>query len=136
MNTIHSTSKKIERITCQKLTKPLPIYSHATIYDNVVYVSGVQGFVPGTFTFPPGGVVEEAKQMMENLQTILRKANTGLKRILKMNLFFSNMAEDFLPVNDAIGLYIPDNSPARSSLGVAALPRDAKVIIDCIVATG
>lgn len=53
--TVKATPKPIRRYVCSELTKPLPIYSHATIYNGIAHISAVQGFVPGTFSFPEGG---------------------------------------------------------------------------------
>src|SRR5262245_22381704 len=128
-----ATGKQIQRFVCDALTKPLPIYSHAAIHGGVAHVSAVQGFVPGTFEFPTGGVAAEADQMMRNLSEILRGIGSGFDRILKMTLYFTNMGRDFAAVNEVVNRYIPANSPARSSIGVAALPRAAQVVVDCSV---
>lgn len=124
----------IVRFVSPDLTKPLPVYSHAVVYAGMAHISAVQGFVPGTFQFPEGGVAKEADQMMQNLATILRGIGSDFDHILKMNLFFVDMAQDFLAVNAVVNQYIPENSPARSSLGVALLPRGARVVVDCVVA--
>jgi 2-iminobutanoate/2-iminopropanoate deaminase len=126
--------KPIRRFVCAELTKPLPIYSHATVHNGVAHVSAVQGFVPGTFTFPEGGVAAQADQMMRNLGKILAGVGSGFDRILKMTLFFTNLDRDFAAVNEVVNRYIPEHSPARSSIGVAALPRAAQVVVDCVAA--
>jgi 2-iminobutanoate/2-iminopropanoate deaminase len=121
------------RYVCEELTKPLPIYSHATIHNGVAHISAVQGFIPGTFTFPEGGVAAEAEQMLQNLSKILKGIGSGFDKILKMTLYFIDMEKDFLATNDVVNRYIPDHGPARSSIGVAALPRNARVVVDCAV---
>jgi 2-iminobutanoate/2-iminopropanoate deaminase len=125
--------KEIRRYVCAGLTKPLPIYSHAAIHDRIAHISAVQGFVPGTFAFPPGGIVAEAEQMMQNLAEILKGIGSGFDKMLKMTLYFTDMGQDFPAVNEIVSRYIPENSPARSSIGVAALPRAAHVVLDCTV---
>lgn len=127
------SASPIIRYVCPELTKPLPIYSHATIHNGIAHISAVQGFVPGTFTFPDGGVAGQADQMMQNLEKILRGIGSGFDRILKMTLFFTDMQRDFPAVNEVVNRYIPELSPARSSIGVAALPRAAQVVLDCVV---
>lgn len=124
----------VTRYLCEDLTKPLPIYSHATIHRGVAQISAVQGFVPGTFNFPEGGVAGEADQMLQNLAKILRGIGGDFGRILKMTLYFTDMARDFPAVNEVVNRYIPAHSPARSSIGVAALPRGCRVVVDCSVA--
>jgi 2-iminobutanoate/2-iminopropanoate deaminase len=129
-----AAGKRIVRFVCKELTKPLPVYSHATIHNGIAHISAVQGFVPGTFEFPAGGVAAQADQMMQNLSKILQGIGSDFDRILKMNLFFTNMERDFASVNQIVNRYIPEHSPARSSIGVAALPRAALVVVDCVVA--
>lgn len=140
MKDIHQLSMfendEIERFVCKDLTKPLNIYSHATVHGDTAHISAVQGFVPGTFEFPPGGVVAEANQMMLNLSLILEGVGSGFDRIMKMWLYFSQLDQDFPLVNEIVNLYIPENSPARSSIGVTALPRKARVVMDCLVLVG
>lgn len=125
---------EIVRYVCADLTKPLPIYSHAVVYAGLAHISAVQGFVPGTFSFPGGGVGAEAEQMMQNLGKILAGVGSSYDRILKMCLFFTDLNNDFLDTNAVVNRYIPQHSPARSSLGVAALPRGARVVVDCVAA--
>lgn len=131
--TVKATPKPIRRYVCSELTKPLPIYSHATIYNGIAHISAVQGFVPGTFSFPEGGVAAQAEQMMKNLDTLLKGIGSDFDSLLKMTLFFTDMARDFPSVNEVVNRYIPENSPARSSIGVAALPRACQVVVDCVV---
>lgn len=123
----------IERFVCEGLTKPLPIYSHAAVHGDTAHISAVQGFIPGTFTFA-ADVAAEAEQMLANLGKILQTVGSGFNKILKMNLFFTDMARDFAAVNEVVNRHIPEHSPARSSIGVAALPRGARVVVDCVVA--
>jgi 2-iminobutanoate/2-iminopropanoate deaminase len=126
-------NQSIKRYVCSELTKPLPIYSHATIYNGIAHISAVQGFIPETFIFPEGGVAAEANQMMQNLGKILQGIGSDFDRILKMTLFFTDMNRDFPAVNEVVNRYIPEHSPARSSIGIAALPRAAQVVVDCTV---
>ena len=127
-------NNQIRRFVCAELTKPLPVYSHATVHHGVAQISAVQGFVPGTFEFPPGDVAAQAEQMMQNLAKILKGVGSDFDRILKMTLYFTNLAQDFAAVNEVVNRYIPEHSPARSSLGVAALPRAAQVVLECSAA--
>ena len=125
-------ASEIKRIVSKRLTKPLPIYSHCVIYQGLAYISAIQGFIPGSFDFPSGGLAAEAAQMMENLATVVDEIGTSFDRIIKMTLFLTDMA-DFPVVNDIVNQYIAD-SPSRSSLGVATLPRKARVVIECVFA--
>ena len=128
-----SQNPNISRIISQKLTKPLDVFTHVSEYNGTIYVSCIQGFLPGTFTLPKN-IEEEAQQMMWNLETILKESHSSLRNIIKLTLFFSNMARDFQVVNSVINNFSPINPPSRSSIGVSQLPVDCKVVIDCIAA--
>ena len=122
-------------ITCDGVTKPLPIFSHATVYNGIVYVSCVQGFIPGTFQFPSEAPEDQARQMLANLKTVLERAGSCFRRVLKMTIFMTDMG-DFAKINEVINEAFPESPPARSSIAVAKLPRDAKVVIEVIAAVG
>ncbi len=129
-----SQENTIAHVVAEGVTKPLPIYSHATIYQGLVHVSGIQGFIPGTFLFPAPDAATQAAQALENLKTVLEQSSSSLDRILKMNLYFVDMDADFPSVNDVINRYFPKDPPARSSVAVAKLPRQARFVIDCVAA--
>ncbi len=133
MPTTRAEAGETLRYLCEDLTRPLPVYAHATVYHGVGHVSGVQGFKPGTYEFPER-VEEEVDQMMANLGKILAGIGSDFRSVLKMNLFFTNLERDFAASNEVVNRYIPDHSPARSSIGVAALPRNARVVVDCVAA--
>eukprot|EP00743_Colponemidia_sp_Colp-15_P001251 GILK01001374.1.p1 GENE.GILK01001374.1~~GILK01001374.1.p1 ORF type:complete len:325 (-),score=65.63 GILK01001374.1:145-1119(-) len=118
-------------LRCDKVTAPLPVYNHANIHNGVVYVSGVQGFIPQTFDFPSTQPADQARQVCINLRAILRDAGSDLQHCLKLNLYLTNMAH-FPQVNPIIDEFFPSNSPARSTVEVSKLPRDALVVIDAV----
>ena len=124
----------ITHLTASGVTKPLDIFSHATIYRDLVHVSCMQGFVPGTLEFAGEDASTQAEQLLKNLTLVLEQAGSGLDRVLKLNIYFADIKRDFVAVNTVINKYFPHNPPARSSLGVATLPRDAKVVMDCTAA--
>ena len=123
----------IKRIICDAMQKPLPVYSHAVAYNGLLHISAVQGFVPGTFDFP-SKASEQAEIIMQNVGKLLQLGDSDFDRIIKMNLFFVDMDNDFQDVNHVVNQYIPQDSPARSSLQVVALPRGAAVVMDFIAA--
>lgn len=131
----NSRDGTIQHITCDGVTKPLPIFSHATVYNGIVYASCVQGFIPGTFQFPSEAAEDQARQMLANLKIVLKQAGSCVRRVLKMTIFMTDM-EDFAKINEVINEAFPESPPARSSIAVAKLPRDAKVVIEVIAAVG
>lgn len=125
----------IQHLIAHGVTKPLPIFSHATIYQGLIHVSCIQGFLPGTFEFPSDQAGIQFEQAIKNLSVVLEQANSSLERVLKMTIYFVDLDQDFAAVNDIVNKYFPINPPARSSLGVATLPRRAKVVIECTATT-
>ncbi len=123
----------IQHIVCEELTKPLPLYSHATIHNGIVYVSCVQGFIPGTFDFPSQEAGDQARQVLRNMKTVLEQSGSDMKHVLKICLFMTDM-KDFPKINEAINEAFPESPPARSSIAVAELPRQAKCVIEAIAA--
>jgi 2-iminobutanoate/2-iminopropanoate deaminase len=129
----HSTDGAVRHVTCDKVTKPLPLFSHATIHNGIVYVSCIQGFIPETFEFPSADAEDQARQVLRNLKVVLEQAGSNLSHVLKITLFMTDM-RDFPKINEAVNEAFPESPPARSSIAVAELPRNAKVVIEAIAA--
>lgn len=123
----------VQHITCEGLTKPLPIYSHASVHNGIVYVSSIQGFIPGTFDFPSEHPEDQARQVLRNLKVVLEEAGSDLDHVLKLTIFMTEMA-GFEKINEAINEAFPKAPPARSSIAVPELPRHAKVVMEAIAA--
>ncbi len=123
----------MEHLVCDKVTKPLPIFSHVTIHNGIANISCVQGFIPKTFEFPSTEAGPQARQVLENLQTILESSGMNLMRVLKITIFLVH-TEDFPAINEAINEAFPVNPPARTAVVVAELPRHARVVIEAIAA--
>ena len=129
-----TTPRSIEHVVADGLVKPLPVYAHATVHDGIVYVSCIQGFIPGTLDFPSADGADQARQVMANLKLVLEQAGSSLARVLKITVLMTDMA-DFARINDAINEAFPSDPPARSSIAVTELPKDAKVAVEAIAAT-
>lgn len=123
----------VRHITCESLTKPLPIYSHATVHNGIVHVSCIQGFIPGTLDFPSKEPADQAKQVLHNLKIVLQEAGSDLTHVLKLTIFMTDM-DGFDKINEAINEAFPSAAPARSSIAVPALPKGAKVVMEAIAA--
>jgi 2-iminobutanoate/2-iminopropanoate deaminase len=129
----HTSEEVVRHITSDKLTKPLPLYSHATVHNGVAYVSGLQGFIPGTSDFLSQAPSDQARQSLANLKVILEQAGSSLSLVLKLTIFMTDM-RDFPEINAAVNEAFPELPPARSSIAVSGLPREAKVAIEAIAA--
>ena len=115
---------------------PLPIgpYSQAVKCGNLVFLSGQTGTSPVTQHVVEGGVVEQTRQVFENLKAVLEAAGSGLDRVVKSTVFLKNM-NDFSAMNQVYAHYLGAAgtvAPARSTVEVARLPKDVLVEIELI----
>lgn len=108
-------------------------YSQAVIANDLVFCSGQVPFVPETGELLSGSIAEETARCMRNLEAVLKEAGTNLEQIVKTTIYVTDM-NDFGEVNEAYGSFFSDEPPARATVGVAALPKGARVEIDCIAA--
>lgn len=110
-------------------------YSHAVVHDGLVFCSGQIPLDPATGELVTGDIAQQTERVLDNLATVLAAAGSGLDRVLKTTVFLADIA-DFAAMNAAYARRFADHRPARSTIGVAALPRGARVEIECIATTG
>ena len=108
-------------------------YSQAISTGSLVFCSGQIPLDPASGELVSGTVDEETKRCMHNLEAVLQEAGSGLDRILKTTIYVTDM-NDFAEVNDAYGSFFPTAPPARATVGVAALPKGARVEVECVAA--
>lgn len=106
-------------------------YSQAVSANGFVFCSGQVPFDPSTMELVSGSITEETKRCMQNLEAVLKEAGTELARIVKTTIYVTNM-DDFAEVNEAYATFFSAEPPARATVGVAALPKGARVEIECI----
>lgn len=125
----HSHSKEI--LNCKEAPKPIGPYSVAVKICNLIFVSGQLGISPQTGNLVEGGIQEQTRQVMENINNILEENHSSLDSIVKTTVFLKNMS-DFAAFNEMYGGFIKKEPPARSTIQVAALPKDGLVEIEVI----
>jgi len=81
-----------------------------------------------------GGIGAQTRQVLDNLRAVLEAAGTSMSRVVKTSVYMTNLA-DFQKMNEAYAEYFPQEKPARSTVGVAALPRGAMIEIDVVAQT-
>ncbi len=120
---------------------PAPIgpYSQAVRAGNLVFISGQVALVPGTDQFITDSIVAETEQVMKNLQAILQEAGLTFGNVVKTTIFLSDM-NLFAAVNGVYGQFFPGTAdsaavyPARETVAVKGLPKNANVEISMIAA--
>ena len=111
-------------------------YSQALASHGLVFLSGQIGLDPATGALVTGGTAAEAEQVLTNLQAVLAAAGLGFEHVVRTTIYLVDLA-DFAAVNDVYQRYMREPYPARATVGVAALPRGARIEIDAIaVGTG
>jgi 2-iminobutanoate/2-iminopropanoate deaminase len=110
-------------------------YSQATIAAGVVYTAGQIALIPSTGELAAGGITEQTRQVMQNLQAVLEAAGCGLGQVVKATVYLQDL-NDFAAMNAVYAESFPVNPPARSTIQAAKLPRGALVEIDCIAVLG
>ena len=111
--------------------KAIGPYSQAIKAGGFLFVSGQIPIDPASGQFVSGGITEQTEQVMKNLSAVLEAAGSGLERVVKATVFLADM-DEFVAMNQVYGKYFSSNPPARATVEVARLPRDARVEIDVI----
>ncbi|KAI0272721.1 YjgF-like protein, partial [Gloeopeniophorella convolvens] len=121
--------KKI--VFTEEALPPLPIYSQAVVSNGTVYASGNIG-IDKDFKLV-GDLKEQTRAALTNLGKVLKGAGSGLEHILKVNIFLTNLPRDFTAMNEVYAEFFEKGKfPARTCIGVAALPLNADVEIEAI----
>lgn len=106
-------------------------YSQAIEVSGFVYTSGQLPIDPATGAFPEGGVQEQTRQSLLNVQAILAEAGLTLANVVKTTVFLADMG-DFAAMNEIYSQFFTEPFPARSAIAVKALPKGALVEIEVV----
>lgn len=115
--------------------KAIGPYSQGVEEGNLVFLSGQIGLDPASGTLVAGGTAAEAEQVLKNLQAVLEAAGLGFADVVRTTVYLVDLA-DFATVNEVYGRHVRAPYPARTTVGVAALPRGARVEIDGVARRG
>lgn len=110
-------------------------YSQAVRVGDMLFASGQVGLDPATGQIVDGGIVEQTRQVFENIKAVLGAAGADLSQVVKTTVFLKNMS-DFAAMNEIYAQYLAPSGvvpPARSTVAVAGLPKDALVEVEVIV---
>ena len=106
-------------------------YSHAIIANGFVFTAGKIGTDPKTDMLVAGGIAEQTEQVLNNLETVLKAAGSSLDAVVKTTIFLADL-NDFAKMNEVYAKRFKAPFPARSTVQVARLPRDAKIEIEAV----
>jgi 2-iminobutanoate/2-iminopropanoate deaminase len=120
-----------EVIVSEKAPKALGPYSAGIRVGQYIFCAGQIGIVRITGELVPGGIEAETRQVLTNLQNVLESAGAKLKYVVKTTVFLRDM-NDFTRMNAIYGEFFNDKPPARTTVAVAGLPKEAAVEIEAI----
>jgi reactive intermediate/imine deaminase len=126
-------SRKI--IHTDNAPKAIGTYSQAVRAGDTVYLSGQIPLDPKSMELVTGDIEKEIRRVFENLKAVAEAAGGSLAQAVKVNVYLTDLA-NFAKVNEVMAQYISEPYPARAAVGVAQLPRGARVEIEAVLYLG
>jgi 2-iminobutanoate/2-iminopropanoate deaminase len=108
-------------------------YSHAVISNGLIFLSGQTPIDPATGQLVESSVGDQTRRCLDNLAVVAAAAGAQLSDAVRVGIYVTDIST-FKEVNEAYGAYFESDPPARSTIGVAALPLGAHVEIDMVLA--
>jgi reactive intermediate/imine deaminase len=124
-----------QSIQTERAPQAIGPYSQAVRAGDTVYLSGQVPFDPATMQLVTGDIEVQARRVFENLKAVAEAAGGSLGHAVKLTIFLTDLA-NFAKVNEVMSSYFAKPYPARSTIGVAALPRAAQIEIECVLHLG
>jgi 2-iminobutanoate/2-iminopropanoate deaminase len=122
----------IQKIHTEKAPAPIGPYSQAILVDNkFLYTAGQGPMDPISGKIVEGGIKEQTRQVMKNLEAILIAGGASLASVVKTTVFLKDMNE-FAAMNEVYAEFLGAAAPARSTVEAARLPRDIRVEIEAV----
>jgi 2-iminobutanoate/2-iminopropanoate deaminase len=122
-----------ETVTAPSAPKAAGPYSHAVRTGGLLFISGQTPVDPETNQLVGGSIGDQARRCLENVATIAEAGGASLADAVRMTIYVTDIST-FAQVNEAYGAYFPAEPPARTTIGVAALPLGAQIEMDAILA--
>ena len=120
-----------ENVETQRAPKAIGPYAQAIKANGFVYTAGQIPIDPKTGNFVEGGIREQTRQVLENLEAVLEASGSSANQVVKATVYLKNMA-DFGAMNEVYAREFGAHRPARSTVAVKTLPKNARVEIDLI----
>jgi len=106
-------------------------YSQAVKAGGTVFLSGQIALDPKSGELVPGDIQAQTRQVLGNIKAVLAAAGSSLERVVKTTVFLTSM-DDFPKMNSVYGEFFPANPPARATVEVCRLPKEAVVEIEVV----
>ena len=119
-------------ISTNKAPQAIGTYSQAVKVNDTVYLSGQIPLVPETMEIVDGDISVQITQVFDNLKAVAEASGGNFFDVVKLNVFLTDLSH-FPIVNEIMGQYFEQPYPARAAIGVAALPKAAKVEMDAVM---
>jgi 2-iminobutanoate/2-iminopropanoate deaminase len=120
-----------ERVQTEKAPKAIGPYSQAIKANGMLFASGQVPLDPATGELIQGTIAEQTERVFENLKAVLEEAGSSLDKVVKTTVFLADLS-DFAEMNGAYAKFFAETPPARSTVEVSRLPKDARIEIDLI----
>jgi len=118
-------------IKTEKAPQAIGPYSQGILTGNFVFTAGQISLDPETGEIVPGGIEAETRRVLQNLSSVLEAAGSSLDRVVKTTVFLRDMG-DFARMNSVYAEFFTRSFPARSTVQVAALPKNAAIEIEAV----
>jgi len=118
-------------IATDRAPKAIGPYSQALKCNGLVFCSGQIPLDPETGSLITGSIADQTKRVLQNLSAILEEAGSSINKVIKTTVYLKDMA-DFEAMNNAYAEFFKETKPARATVQVSRLPKDASIEIDAI----
>lgn len=121
----------IKKISTENAPAAIGPYSQAIIAGDTIYLSGQIGLEPKSGKLVDGGIAGETKQALENIKAVLLAAGSDIANVVSVTVYLADM-NDFAKMNEVYASFFTEPYPARATVAVKQLPKNAKVEISVI----
>jgi 2-iminobutanoate/2-iminopropanoate deaminase len=118
-------------IQTDRAPKAVGPYSQAIQCGDLLFVSGQIPIDPTTGAFVGGDIQTQTRRVLDNVKGLLESQGLGMENVVKSTLFITDM-KDFAAVNEIYATYFPSPPPARSTVAISGLAKDAKIELEVI----
>ncbi|HAL56131.1 MAG TPA: hypothetical protein DCP63_06575 [Bacteroidetes bacterium] len=122
----------LKKVHTEYAPNPIGPYSQGIVVDDsFVYTAGQISIDPATNVLLQGDIKEQTRQVLKNIEAILKAAGSSMNSVIKTTVFLKDF-NDFAAMNEVYAEFLSSSAPARSTVEVARLPRDVKVEIEAV----